>query len=110
MICEKPLGRDADETYEIWQRVAAAGVKHMCAFNYRFVPAVRLAREMIAAGELGEIRHYRYLAGELTTVSAITRSSSPTAPVTGSTSTTRFKRPSSSKAVPTARSSRNIRS
>ena len=31
----------------------------MCAFNYRFVPAVRLARELIEAGELGEIRHFR---------------------------------------------------
>src|SRR4029079_9373794 len=39
--------------------VAATGVKHLCAFNYRFVPAVRLAREMIDAGELGEIRHFR---------------------------------------------------
>src|ERR687888_1291257 len=59
VICEKPLGRDAGESYEIWQRVAATGVKHMCAFNYRFVPAVRLAREMIEAGELGELRHFR---------------------------------------------------
>jgi predicted dehydrogenase len=59
VVCEKPLGRTADESYEIWQRVKAAGVKHMCAFNYRFVPAVRLAREMIEAGELGEIRHFR---------------------------------------------------
>jgi predicted dehydrogenase len=59
VICEKPLGRDADESYEIWRRVAATGVKHLCAFNYRFVPAVRLAREMIDAGELGEIRHFR---------------------------------------------------
>ena len=59
VLCEKPLGRTADESYEIWQRVAATGVKHMCAFNYRFVPAVRLAREMIEAGELGEIRHFR---------------------------------------------------
>ena len=31
----------------------------MCAFNYRFVPAVRLAREMLEAGELGEIYHFR---------------------------------------------------
>ena len=31
----------------------------MCAFNYRFVPAVRLARNMIEAGELGEIYHFR---------------------------------------------------
>jgi predicted dehydrogenase len=59
VICEKPLGRTADESYEIWQRVAATGVKHMCAFNYRFVSANRLAREMIEAGELGEIRHFR---------------------------------------------------
>ena len=52
-------GRDAAESYEIWRRVAATGVKHLCAFNDRFVPAVRLAREMIDAGELGEIRHFR---------------------------------------------------
>jgi len=59
VLCEKPLGRTADEAYETWQRVDAAGVKHMCGFNYRFVPAVRLAREMIEAGELGEIYHFR---------------------------------------------------
>jgi predicted dehydrogenase len=59
VLCEKPLGRDADEAYEIWSRVAATGVKHLCGFNYRFVPAVRLARELIEGGELGEIRHFR---------------------------------------------------
>ena len=59
VICEKPLGRDAAESYDTWQRVEAAGVKHMCAFNYRFVPAVRLARELIEAGELGDITHFR---------------------------------------------------
>ena len=59
VVCEKPLGRTADESYEIWQRVAATGVKHLCAFNYRFVPAVRLARELVDAGEVGEIRHFR---------------------------------------------------
>jgi predicted dehydrogenase len=59
VVCEKPLGRNADESLELWRRVEAAGVKHMCAFNYRFVPAVRLARQMLEAGELGEIRHFR---------------------------------------------------
>ena len=59
VICEKPLGRDAAESYETWQRVERTGVKHMCAFNYRFVPAVRLARQMIESGELGEIQHFR---------------------------------------------------
>jgi predicted dehydrogenase len=59
VICEKPLGRDAAESYQTWQRVQAAGVKHMCAFNYRFVPAVRLAREIIQSGEIGELHHFR---------------------------------------------------
>jgi predicted dehydrogenase len=59
VICEKPLGRTADEAHEIWRRVEATGVKAMCAFNYRFVPAVRLARRLIEAGDIGEIRHFR---------------------------------------------------
>ena len=59
VLCEKPLARDADEAFEVWRRVAAAGVKHQCAFNYRFVPAIRLAREMIEAGQLGDIHHFR---------------------------------------------------
>ncbi len=59
VICEKPLGRTADEAYETWKRVDATGVKAMCAFNYRFVPAVRLARMIIESGELGEIFHFR---------------------------------------------------
>jgi predicted dehydrogenase len=59
VLCEKPLGRTAAESHDIWQAAARAGVKHMCAFNYRFVPAVRLARNMLEAGELGEIYHFR---------------------------------------------------
>ena len=59
VVCEKPLGRTADEAFETWRRVDAARVVHMCAFNYRFVPAVRLARQLIEAGELGEIHHFR---------------------------------------------------
>ena len=59
IICEKPLGRDAEESYEIWRQVAATGVKHMTAFNYRFYPAIILAKQLIEAGELGEIYHFR---------------------------------------------------
>src|ERR1051325_3784866 len=59
VLCEKPLGRTADESFEVWRRVAATGVKHLCGFNYRFVPAVRLARELIEQGDLGELRHFR---------------------------------------------------
>jgi predicted dehydrogenase len=59
VFCEKPLGRNAVESYDMWQRVAATSVKNMVAFNYRFVPAVRLAREMLEAGELGDVLHFR---------------------------------------------------
>ena len=59
VVCEKPLGRTADESFEMWRAVAATGVKHMCAFNYRFVPAVRLARELLESGELGDVVHFR---------------------------------------------------
>lgn len=59
LLCEKPLGMDADESFRMWQEAARAGVQHMCAFNYRFVPAVRLAREMLEAGAIGEVVHFR---------------------------------------------------
>jgi predicted dehydrogenase len=59
VLCEKPLGRTADESLGIWRAAEAAGVVHMCGFNYRFVPAVRLARELLEAGELGELFHFR---------------------------------------------------
>ncbi len=59
VVCEKPLGRDAEESHELWKRVEATGVKHLCAFNYRFVPAVRLARELIHAGDIGDVVHFR---------------------------------------------------
>jgi predicted dehydrogenase len=59
VICEKPLGRTADEAHEAWKRVAATGVKALCGFNYRFVPAIRLAREIMESGEIGEVFHFR---------------------------------------------------
>ena len=52
ILCEKPLGRTADEARAIWSAAEEAGVVHMCGFNYRFVPAVRLARADFA-GSLG---------------------------------------------------------
>jgi len=59
VLCEKPLARTANEAKTMWDAVRDAGVKHMCGFNYRFVPAIRLAKEMIDAGEIGEIYHFR---------------------------------------------------
>ncbi|HEY7126561.1 MAG TPA: Gfo/Idh/MocA family oxidoreductase [Ktedonobacterales bacterium] len=59
IICEKPLGRNAAEAKLMWEAARQAGIVHMCAFNYRFVPAIRLAREIIQAGRLGRIYHFR---------------------------------------------------
>ncbi len=59
VVCEKPLALDAAQAREMLAAVREAGVVHMCAFNYRFVPAVRRAREMLEAGDLGEVRHFR---------------------------------------------------
>lgn len=59
LICEKPLGRTAAEAKQMWDAARKAGVKHACAFNYRFVPAVRQARDLIEQGALGRIYHFR---------------------------------------------------
>ncbi len=57
--CEKPLARNADEASEMLKAAEKAGVKHMVSFNYRFVPAIALARQLIEDGTLGEIYHFR---------------------------------------------------
>jgi predicted dehydrogenase len=59
IVCEKPLGLTAAESRDLWQEAERARVVHLCGFNYRFVPAVRLARQLLAAGELGEVVHFR---------------------------------------------------
>jgi predicted dehydrogenase len=59
VLCEKPLGRTAEESKEMLDAVQKAGVKHMVAFNYRFVPAIRQIRKLIDAGALGQIYHFR---------------------------------------------------
>jgi predicted dehydrogenase len=59
VFSEKPRARTADEAFAIWQAAERAKVKHMCAYIHRFIPALQLARQMIAAGELGRIRHFR---------------------------------------------------
>ncbi|MGW8318357.1 MAG: Gfo/Idh/MocA family protein [Candidatus Promineifilaceae bacterium] len=59
VLCEKPLARTAAEAKTMLDAVEKAGVKHMVAFNYRFVPAVRLVRDLIDQGALGQIYHWR---------------------------------------------------
>jgi predicted dehydrogenase len=59
VLCEKPLGRDATEARVMLEAARGAGTVAATGFNYRFVPAVQKAREIVASGELGEIVHFR---------------------------------------------------
>lgn len=59
IICEKPLARSAAEAKRMLLAAQEAGVKHLCGFNYRFLPAVRLARQLVEEGKLGRIYHFR---------------------------------------------------
>jgi predicted dehydrogenase len=59
VFCEKPLARTAEEAKTMLDAVEKAGVKHMVAYNYRFVPAIVHARNLIASGALGRIFHFR---------------------------------------------------
>lgn len=59
VICEKPLGRTGAEALRIWQAADRAGVVHMSAFNYRFVPAIRKLKELVSSGALGRPLHLR---------------------------------------------------
>ena len=59
VMCEKPLGRSAAESRQMVAAVEAAGVANMVWYNYRRVPAVTLAKQLIDEGRLGRIFHYR---------------------------------------------------
>jgi predicted dehydrogenase len=62
VLCEKPLANtvaEAEAMAEAAARAAAHGVRSMVGFTYRRVPAIALARQLVAEGRLGEIRHVR---------------------------------------------------
>ena len=59
ILCEKPLANDVREAKAMWKAVKKAGVPNMLCHNYRRIPAVMLARELVATGKLGRIFHYR---------------------------------------------------
>ncbi|GAA3961528.1 Gfo/Idh/MocA family protein [Actinoplanes auranticolor] len=62
VLCEKPLANSVAEAREMAEAAAQAqtrGVRAMCAFNYRRVPAVALMRQLVADGRIGTIRHVR---------------------------------------------------
>ena len=59
ILCEKPLALSVAEAEEMVQAVESAGVANMVSFNYRRVPAVTMAKQLIDEGRLGKIFHYR---------------------------------------------------
>ncbi len=59
ILCEKPLALDAGQAKTMVDAVEKAGVANLVSFNYRRVPAVTLAKQLIDEGRLGRIFHYR---------------------------------------------------
>jgi predicted dehydrogenase len=62
VLCEKPLANSVPEAMAMADaagRARAAGVRAMCGYNYRRVPAVAHLRRLVRDGRLGEIRHVR---------------------------------------------------
>jgi len=59
VLCEKPLAMDSTEGAEMCDVVEKAGVPNMVWYNYRRIPAVALAKQLIDEGRLGRIFHYR---------------------------------------------------
>lgn len=59
LYCEKPLALTLEDSREMLAAAEDAGVKHMVGFNYRYAPAVMLAKKLVEDGRLGEIHHFR---------------------------------------------------
>ncbi len=59
VLCEKPLAMNHAESLSMLRAAEAAGVRHMTAFTYRFVPAMRYVAHLVAAGDIGKAYHVR---------------------------------------------------
>ena len=59
VLCEKPLARSVEESQPMVDAIEKAGVRNTVWYNYRRVPAVTLAKQLIDSGKLGRIFHYR---------------------------------------------------
>jgi predicted dehydrogenase len=59
VLCEKPLALDAHGARALWQRARERGGLALVDHELRFLPGYRLARQLVRAGELGELRHAR---------------------------------------------------
>ena len=59
IFCEKPISLTSAEALQMYEAAEKAGVVHYLNHNYRRCPAVMLAKQMIDAGKLGQIYHWR---------------------------------------------------
>jgi predicted dehydrogenase len=59
VLCEKPLARNVTEAKQMVDAIDKAKVKNTVWYNYRRLPAVTLAKQIVASGKLGKIYHYR---------------------------------------------------
>ncbi|MBS1576856.1 MAG: Gfo/Idh/MocA family oxidoreductase [Bacteroidetes bacterium] len=59
VLCEKPLARNVAEAKQMADAIEKAKVKNTVWYNYRRLPAVTLAKQIVASGKLGKIYHYR---------------------------------------------------
>jgi predicted dehydrogenase len=59
VFCEKPIAMNFDEATKMHQAAEKAGVRHMTAFTYRFVPAMRYMAHLVRAGHIGKPVHFR---------------------------------------------------
>jgi len=59
IICEKPLAMNSKDAKKMLDAVKNTGIKHICNFNYRMLPALTLAKKLIMDGKIGKIYHFR---------------------------------------------------
>ena len=59
ILCEKPLGLNADQVRTMYRAARDADVVHMTAFTYRFAPSMRYMKHLLQTGALGTPRHFR---------------------------------------------------
>lgn len=71
LLCEKPLGLNADEVRKMAAACDEAGIINMTGFTYRRIPAMAMIKEIIDSGALGRIYHYkgRFYADRMAAVS-----------------------------------------
>ena len=59
VLCEKPIALNAADAAAMWRACERSGVRHMTAFTYRFVPAMRYMHHLVIRGDIGRPIHFR---------------------------------------------------